>query len=61
MKITNLRSRIIYGTISGSVYASTIALIDYFNGKEFDLIKFVFGIIIFGLAMTIAVKINKSQ
>jgi len=61
MKITNLRSRIIYGTISGSFYASTIALIDYFNGKEFDLIKFVFGIIIFGLAMTIAVKINKSQ
>ncbi len=61
MKVANLKSRIIYGLISGFVYAITIALLDYFNGKEFDLIKFVFGIIIFGIAMTIAVKINKSK
>ncbi len=56
---SNLWSKIIYGIISGLVYAITLALIDYFREKDFDLIKFILGFVLFGIAMLIAVKINK--
>ena len=61
MKIKNWSSRLIYGSISGLVYALAIAILDYFNDKEFDLRKFIIGFFIFGIAMLIAVRINKSK
>lgn len=56
-----LSSKIIYGLAAGLVYATTLALMDYFRDKDFDLISFISGTIIFGLVMIIAAKLNKKE
>jgi phosphate starvation-inducible membrane PsiE len=61
MKPQNLKTQIIYGIISGFIYASFIAIVDYFRDKEFDLKKFIVGLIIFGIAMIIATKIKSKK
>ena len=61
MKIDNWKSRIIYGSVSGLVYALVIALLDYFNDEEFDLRKFIIGFVIFGIAMMIFARMRKSK
>jgi len=39
--MSKLSNRIVYSLLSGTVYATTIAIIDYFKNKDFDLAKFV--------------------
>ncbi len=56
-----LKKRIIGGLAGGIAFASTIALIDYFRDKEFDLKKFIIGAIVFGIAMSIAIKFKNSK
>ena len=61
LKMKNWKSRIIYGSVSGLVYALVIALLDYFNDEEFDLRKFILGLLIFGIVMMIIAKIRKPK
>ena len=57
----DLKSQIIYGIISGFIYATFIAIVDYFRDKEFSLQKFIIGTIAFGIAMFIATKIKNRK
>ncbi len=57
----DLKSQIIYGLISGFIYATFIATVDYFKDKEFSLQKFIIGMIAFGIAMFIATKIKSRK
>ena len=59
MRLQELKSQIIYGIFSGIIYASFIAIVDYFSDKEFSFKKFIIGLIIFGIAIIIATRINK--
>ena len=59
MKIENLKPQIIYGAVSGFVYATVLALIDYFNDQTFDFWKFVIGFSIFGLFMSFIMRLKK--
>lgn len=53
MMVNNSRSRIIYGIVSGVVYATTISTFDHFQDKEFSFKKYILGVIIFGLVMIV--------
>lgn len=57
----DLKSQIIYGIISGFVYAGFIAIVDYYRDKEFDLKKFIIGFVFFGLAMFIVTKVRSKK
>jgi len=48
-----VKSRIIHGLISGTIYAVIMAIFDYFSGKDFSFPKYLFHMIFFGLVMTI--------
>ena len=61
MRLQKLKSQIIYGIFSGIIYASFIAIVDYFSDKEFSFKKFIIGLIIFGIAIIIATRINKKN
>lgn len=53
MKVDKLKTQILYGIISGTIYATIIAVLDYFRDKEFNLKKFIIGLVIFGIIMII--------
>lgn len=57
----DLKSQIIYGFISGIIYAGFIAIVDYYRDKEFDLKKFILGFVFFGLAMFIVTKVKSKK
>lgn len=57
----SLKHQIIYGIISGFVYASFIATVDYFKDKEFSLKKFIIGFVFFGIAMFIVTKVKSRK
>lgn len=57
----NLKHQIIYGAITGLVYASFIAAVDYYKDKEFSLKKFIIGMVAFGLAMFVVTKIKSRK
>lgn len=57
----SLKHQIIYGVITGLIYASFIAIVDYFRGEAFDLKKFVIGFVFFGIAMFIVTKIKSKK
>ena len=61
MRPQNLKSQIIYGVLSGVIYAMFIAAVDYFRDKDFSFKKFIFGLIIFAIAMIIATRINRKN
>jgi uncharacterized membrane protein len=61
MRPQNLKSQIIYGVLSGVIYATFIATVDYFRDKDFSLKKFIIGLIIFAIAMIIATRINRKN
>jgi uncharacterized membrane protein (GlpM family) len=61
MRPQNLKSQIIYGVLSGVIYAMFIAAVDYFRDKDFSLKKFIIGLIIFAIAMIIATRINRKN
>lgn len=61
MRSQNLKSQIIYGVLSGVIYATFIATVDYFRDKDFSLKKFIIGLIIFAIAMIIATRINRKN
>lgn len=54
-----MKTNLLYGLVAGVCYASTIALINFFRDKPFDLIEFVIGVVIFGAAMILAKRINR--
>ncbi|MDC1197538.1 hypothetical protein [uncultured Algibacter sp.] len=56
-----MKSQIIYGVLSGVIYATFIAAVDYFRDKDFSFKKFIFGLIIFAIAMIIATRINRKN
>ncbi|MCF7569128.1 hypothetical protein L3X37_12240 [Sabulilitoribacter arenilitoris] len=57
----DLKSQIIYGIISGFVYAGFIAIVDYYRDKEFDLKKFIIGFVLFGIGMIIVARIKNKK
>lgn len=57
----DLKSQIIYGIISGFIYAGFIAIVDYFRDKEFDFKKFIIGFVFFGLAMFVVTKVKSKK
>jgi len=56
-----LKHPIIYGIIGSLGFASSIALVDFFRDKEFELLKFILGIFIFGIAMFFTARINNKK
>jgi len=42
--------------ISGLIYAGLMAGFDYYNGKEFEILIFLFRFSIFGLFMSLAAR-----
>ncbi len=44
------KTRIIFGLVSGLTYAIIMWLFDYFNNEVFNLNKFFFSFILFGIA-----------
>ncbi len=56
-----LKTRIISGSIGGLVFAIVMALFDYFDSKEFNLLKFVISSLIFGIFMFILVKTKNKK
>ncbi|MDA9069708.1 hypothetical protein OAC43_00995 [Flavobacteriaceae bacterium] len=56
-----MKSQIIYGVLSGVIYATFITAVDYFRDKDFSFKKFIVGLIIFTIAMIIATRINRKN
>ncbi|WP_341217039.1 hypothetical protein [uncultured Wocania sp.] len=57
----SLKYQIAYGVISGFIYATFIAIVDYYKDEEFSLNKFIIGMVAFGIAMFIATKIRNKK
>jgi hypothetical protein len=58
MKTNKINTLVLYGIISGTIYATIIAVLDYLQDKEFNIKKFILGMIIFGVAMIIVSRIR---
>jgi len=56
-----LKNQIIYGIITGFIYAGFIAIVDYYKDREFDLQKFIIGFILFGIGMIIVARIKQKK
>ncbi|WP_418604457.1 hypothetical protein [Hwangdonia sp.] len=57
----SLKHQIIYGLVTGLIYAGFIAIVEYYKDKEFNLQKFIVGFILFGIGMIIVVRIKHKK
>ncbi|SHF05531.1 hypothetical protein SAMN05444278_1353 [Psychroflexus salarius] len=59
MKINKLNKQTIkYGFLNGSFFAIGMALFDYFGQNDFNIWKFIFNLVFFGLFMSLIFRPN---
>lgn len=59
-KIT-IKKRIIYGLVSGLVYALVKSTLDYYNEKAFSLISLIAEAVIFGIIMALIMHYKEKK
>jgi hypothetical protein len=59
----HIKGRIIYGLVTGIIFASIMAAFDYYDDKTLNVLKFIFHLLFFGLfqALFIKFKSRKSE